>query len=267
MSASKIQKRIAIENLNQKKKRGEKIVSLTAYDYITAQVLDEVGVDFILVGDSLGMVVLGYPDTLLVTVDDMIRHSQAVVRGTKQSMVVVDMPFLSYGVSDEKTIENAGRMIRETGAQAVKLEGGVIFASAIQKMVNLGIPVLGHIGMTPTHVLVESGYHMHGKTALDRQRLLEDAKALEKAGAWGIVLECVDPALAREISLEIHIPTIGIGSGQDCDGQILVSHDLLGLYEDLTPKFVKKYGDLRLEMKRAFAQYKKEVKERQFPAQ
>lgn len=257
--------KITVETLKQKKKSGEKIVALTAYDYITAKLLDEVGIDLILVGDSLGMVVLGEKDTLKVTVDQMLHHTQAVTRGVKQALVVADMPFLSYGVQDEATILNAGRFIQGAHAHAVKLEGGESHVTVIKKMVDLGIPVLGHIGMTPTHILTQSGYRVQGKTDEEATRLMRDAKALEGAGVFGLVLECVPSGLASEITHALSIPTIGIGAGGGCDGQILVSHDLLGLYEEFQPKFVRRYADLAHQMRKAFEAYREDVLKKKFP--
>ena len=257
--------RVTIDSLHAKKKSKAKIAALTAYDFVTAKIMDEVGVDLILVGDSLGMVILGYENTLKVSMSEMIHHTKAVSRAVRQALVVADMPFLSYGVSDEWTLQNAGRFIQEAGAQAVKLEGGQAMARVVRKIVDLGIPVLGHIGMTPTHVLTEGGYHVQGKNEADRQRLMEDALSLQDAGAFGIVLECVKANTACEISEKLTIPTIGIGSGANCDGQILVSHDLLGLYEEIKPKYVKRYAELASQMKNAFKSYQGEVANGTFP--
>ncbi|MBI1871198.1 MAG: 3-methyl-2-oxobutanoate hydroxymethyltransferase [Chlamydiae bacterium] len=251
--------------LQSKKQKGKKILALTAYDFPMAEILDEVGIDLILVGDSLGMVVLGDSTTLRVTMEDMIRHSLAVTRAVERSMVVADMPFLSYGITEEETLRNAGRLIQEANVQAVKIEGGKSMAPFTKKLVGLGIPVLGHIGMTPTHVLTYSGYHVQGKSASLKTEILEDALALEEAGALGIVLECIPSPLAEEVTAKLKIPTIGIGAGIHCDGQILVSHDLLGLYTQFQPKFVKRYACLSDAMKKAFENYKEEVEKGIFP--
>lgn len=257
--------KVTIKSLVEKKKSGNKVTALTAYDYATAKILDESGIDIILVGDSLGMVVLGYPDTLKVTMDEMIHHTKAVARGVKRAMVVGDMPYLSYGVSEDVTIQNAGRFIKEGGAHAVKLEGGVPVAGLVKKMTDLGIPVMGHIGMQPTHTLVESGYHVHGRGAMSRESLIDDAVSLEKAGVFSIVLECVDSVTASEITKKILVPTLGIGAGGGTDGQILVSYDMLGMYEEIKPKFVKRYAQMADIMRRAFLNYKDEVEKGIFP--
>ena len=257
--------RVTLDYLKDKKKKGEKIVALTAYDFVMAKMLDETGVDLILVGDSLGMVVLGYSDTLKVTMDEMIHHTCAVTRGVERALVVGDMPFLSYGASEELTIMNAARFIKEGGAQAVKLEGGRSMAAIVKKMTTLGIPVLGHIGMMPTHIMAQSGYHVQGKNESEKEVILEDALALEEAGVFGIVLECVNARLAQEITEKIHVPTIGIGAGSHCDGQILVSHDLLGLYEEMKPKFVKRYAQMADVMRKAFQAYREDVMKGKFP--
>lgn len=257
--------KLNLSHLTAKKARKEKISALTAYDYPMAKVMDEAGIDIILVGDSLGMVVLGYPDTLKVTMEDMIHHTKAVSRAVQRALVVTDMPFCSYGVSDELTVQNAARLIQEGGAQAVKLEGGKIVASSVRKMVDLGIPVLGHIGMTPTHVLTESGYHIQGKTPISQESIIEDALALQETGAFGVVLECIPSALAGEITAKLSIPTIGIGAGKDCDGQILVSYDLLGFDSGIHPKFVKHYAELSDVMKKACEKFKNDVEKGYFP--
>lgn len=259
--------KVTLHKLAAKKKAGEKITALTAYDFSMAKVMDESGIDLILVGDSLGMVVLGYPNTLSVTMDEMIHHTKAVRRGVKNALLVGDMPFLSYGVSEEITVANAGRFLQEGGAQAVKVEGGKAMAGLIKKMVSLGISVLGHIGMMPTHVFAESGYHTQGKDTQSKQELIDDALALENAGAFGIVLECIPSALAQEITSKVKIPTLGIGAGPHCDGQILVSYDLLGLYEEIQPKFVKCYAHMAKTAKEAIKSYKHEVESGIFPDQ
>lgn len=238
----------------------EKIAMLTAYDYPTAAILDESGVDILLVGDSLGNVILGFPNTLQVTLNMMIHHCQAVVRGTKNALVVADMPFGTYQASTSQAIENASRLLSEGQAHAVKLEGGKIMADTIAKMVAVGIPVMGHIGLTPQSINEFGGYYMHGKTHPDAERLMEDAKAIEKAGAFALVLECIDPTLTKHITENIKIPTIGIGSGEDCDGQVLVIHDMLGFTTHKVPKFVKQTANLRSIISESVMSYVKGVK-------
>lgn len=250
----------------QAKKNGEKISMLTAYDYTMAKLLDEAGVDSILVGDSLGMVVLGYESTLQVTVDDIIHHCKAVVRGAKRALVVADMPFLSYHVSVEESIKNAGRMIQEGGATAIKLEGGEEVIDKVRAIVKAQIPVMGHLGLTPQSVNVMGGYKIQGKNEEQAKKLINDALLLQEAGAFAIVLECVPEKLAKLISEKLDIPTIGIGAGKYCDGQVLVIQDLLGMYMDLRPKFVKQYKQLGALTKEACEQYIAEVKEGSFPA-
>ncbi len=255
-----------IEKLLSKKKLGEKITALTAYDFSMAQIIDESGIDVILVGDSLGMVALGLENTLKVTMEDMLHHTKAVSRGIKNSLLVSDMPFLSYGVSQEKTLENAQKFLQEGGSQAVKVEGGgETILGEIRRMVDLGIPVLGHIGMLPTHIYTESKYHVYGKDEKSKDGLMRDALALEQAGVFGIVLECISSDTAKEITTQVKIPTIGIGAGPHCDGQILVSYDMLGLYEKIQPKFVKRYADLGKAMKEAFGSYINDVQNKKFP--
>ncbi len=243
----------------------EKISMLTAYDYSTAKIMDESGVNAILVGDSLGMVCLGYKDTLSVTVDDMIHHGKAVVRGVKNAMVIVDMPFMSYEVSTEKALENAGKIIKETGAHGLKLEGGLEIVDTVAALVRAKIPVMGHLGLTPQSVNVFGGFKVKGKDASDAQRIIDSALALEKAGAFSIVLECVPSSLAKIITENLTIPTIGIGAGVDCDGQVLVWQDSVGLFPDFTPKFVKKYAEIGSILTEAFKTYDKEVKSGEFP--
>jgi 3-methyl-2-oxobutanoate hydroxymethyltransferase len=242
-----------------------KLVCLTAYDYSTARLVDEAGVQLILVGDSLAMTMLGYATTLPVTVAEMLQHTAAVVRGVKNALVVADMPFMSFQVSAGQALENAGRFVKEAGAGAVKIEGGAIRAPTVRALVDNGIPVLGHIGLTPQSIREMGGYKVQGKKPEQAQRLLSDAGELERAGAFALVLECLPAVLGREITESVGIPTIGIGAGPRCDGQILVTHDLLGLYADLAPKFAKKYADLGAEMKRAFEAYRREVESGAFP--
>ena len=239
---------------------------LTAYDYNTARTIDEAGIDMILVGDSLGNVMLGYENTLAVTVEDMIHHGKAVCRGARQAFVVVDMPFMSYQTSVEDAVRNAGRIMKETNCQAVKLEGGVEYADRIKAIVQAGIPVVAHIGLTPQSVNAMGGYKVQGKSLEQAQKLLKDAKAVEEAGAFAITLECVPAALATMITTQTNALTIGIGAGNGCDGQVLVYQDMLGFTDGFTPKFVKKYADLHSVMLEAFKQYKQECEERTFPA-
>ena len=239
---------------------------LTAYDYNTARTIDEAGIDMILVGDSLGNVMLGYENTLAVTVEDMIHHGKAVCRGARQAFVVVDMPFMSYQTSVEDAVRNAGRIMKETNCQAVKLEGGVEYADRIKAIVQAGIPVVAHIGLTPQSVNAMGGYKVQGKSLEQAQKLLKDAKAVEEAGAFAITLECVPAALATMITTQTNALTIGIGACNGCDGQVLVYQDMLGFTDGFTPKFVKKYADLHSVMLEAFKQYKQECEERTFPA-
>ncbi|MEE0061441.1 MAG: 3-methyl-2-oxobutanoate hydroxymethyltransferase, partial [Acutalibacteraceae bacterium] len=239
----------------QSKEQGKKISMLTAYDYSTAKLMDESGINAILVGDSLGNVVLGYEDTISVTIEDMIHHGVAVSRGAKNAMVVIDMPFMSYQTSVYDAVVNAGRLMKEGRANAVKLEGGTEVCDQIKAITNAGIPVMAHLGLTPQSINAFGGFKVQGKSAEAAQRLIDDAKAVEKAGAFALVLECVPAKLAELISKSIKIPTIGIGAGAGCDGQVLVYQDMLGMYSDFTPKFVKKYADLGSVMKAAFKAY------------
>jgi 3-methyl-2-oxobutanoate hydroxymethyltransferase len=267
LAGSKTQKKITTQDLRVKKQRGERITMLTAYDYATALALDQAGVDTILVGDSLGMVVLGYENTLPVTMADMLHHCKAVARGARRAFLIGDMPFMSYQVSVEKAVENAGRFLQEAGMDAVKLEGGRERLDAIRAIVSTGIPVMGHLGLTPQSVHQLGGFRPQGKNAAAGKRLLEDALLLQEAGCFGIVLESVPARLAALISQRLQIPTIGIGAGPDCDGQVLVTPDLLGLFERFTPKFVKKYADLRKETLDAFSAYIDEVSRGVFPSE
>ena len=239
----------------------EKIAMLTAYDYPTASILDEAGLDILLVGDSLGNVILGYPNTLRVTLEMMIHHTQAVVRGTKNALVVADMPFGTYQASTAQAVGNASRLLSEGHAHAIKLEGGKIMAETVKRLVDVGIPVMGHIGLTPQSIHEFGGYFMHGKTHPEAERLMEDAMALEKAGAFCLVLECVEPELAKHITQHSSIPTIGIGSGEACDGQVLVTHDLLNFTTHKVPKFVKQNANLRSVISESVMSYIKGVKE------
>lgn len=249
------------------KAKGEKLSMLTAYDYSTAKLEDESGINGILVGDSLGNVVLGYEDTVSVTMEDMIHHGAAVARGAKNALVVVDMPFMSYEVTVEEAVRNAGRLMKEGRAGAVKLEGGVRVAEQIRAIVKAGIPVMGHIGLTPQSINVFGGFKVQGKGEEAARALLADAKAVEEAGAFAVVIEAVPAALAQMITDAVSIPTIGIGAGAGCDGQILVYQDMLGMFSDFTPKFVKRYANVGEVMREAFANYAAEVASGAFPAE
>ena len=251
----------------ESKKNGEKLTMLTAYDYTTAKLLDESGVDSILVGDSLGMVVLGYDDTLSVTMEDMIHHSSAVARGAKNALVITDMPFMSYQTSVYDAVVNAGRLVKEGKAQAVKLEGGIEFCEHIKAIVKASIPVCAHIGLTPQSINAFGGFKVQVKGKEEAQRLLDEARAVEEAGAFAVVLECVPAKLAKKISESISIPTIGIGAGAGCDGQVLVYQDMLAMYSDFKPKFVKQYAQIGSVMKDALRQYIDEVKSGAFPSE
>jgi 3-methyl-2-oxobutanoate hydroxymethyltransferase len=246
--------------------KGKRFACLTAYDYISAKLLDECGAPLLLVGDSLGMVMLGYETTLPVTMTEMLHHTAAVVRGARNALVVGDMPFLSYHVSIGQALENAGKFIKQAGAGAVKIEGGVFRAELVKTLAENGIPVMGHIGLTPQSICALGGYKVAGRQAKEIKRLLADALALEKAGAFAIVLECMPPDAARKITSRLKIPTIGIGAGPCCDGQILVTHDMLGFSGRVAPRFVKLYADLGARMKAAVGKYQAEVAAGQFPA-
>ena len=247
------------------KQSGEKLTMLTAYDYSMAKLIDECGINGILVGDSLGMVCLGYEDTLSVTMDDMLHHTKAVSRGSKNALVISDMPFMSYQASLYDAVKNAGRFIQEARAQAVKLEGGALVCPQIKAIVNAQIPVMGHIGLTPQSVNMFGGFKVQGKNTTDAQKLIEDAKKIEEAGAFAIVLECIPSSLADIISSEISIPTIGIGAGAGCDGQILVYQDMLNMFSDFKPRFVKTFANVGDLMREGFKSYIKEVNEGTFP--
>lgn len=257
--------RVTISQIKEMKQRGEKIAMLTAYDYSTARVLDQAGVPLLLVGDSLGMVVLGYDSTIAVTMEEMLHHTKAVVRGAQNTLIVGDMPFLTYHLSYEQAIRNAGRFVQEAGAQAVKLEGGSRMAETVRRIVECGIPVMGHIGLTPQSINQLGGFKVQGKTVSAAIDLIRDAKALEGAGAFAVVLECVPAPLARIITKQLTIPTIGIGAGVDCDGQVQVISDLLGLFSDFVPKHAKQYARLSEAIKAAVAGYIAEVKDDSFP--
>lgn len=255
-----------VATLLKQKEQGDKITMLTCYDYSTAKLIDEAGINIILIGDSLGMVVLGYEDTLSVTMEDMIHHSAAVARGAKNALIVCDMPFMSYQVSVEDAVRNAGRLMKEGRANMVKLEGGASVCPQIEAIVKASIPVCAHIGLTPQSVNAFGGFKVQGKSEEAARQLLEDAKKVEAAGASLLVMECVPAKLAELITKELHIPTIGIGAGAGCDGQVLVYQDMLGMFSDFTPKFVKKFAETGNVMKQAFETYAKEVKEGTFPA-
>lgn len=256
-----------VNTFKNAKKKKEKITMLTAYDYSTAKLIDESGVESILVGDSLGMVCLGYEDTLSVTMEDMIHHSAAVARGAKNAMVITDLPFMSYQTSVYDAVVNAGRLMKEGRAQAVKLEGGLEVCPQIEAIVKASIPVCAHIGLTPQSVNAFGGFKVQGKEEAAAKRLLEEAKAIEAAGAFAVVLECVPEKLATFITEQIGIPTIGIGAGAGCDGQVLVYQDMLAMYSDMAPKFVKQFRNVGEQMCAGFRDYVKEVKEGTFPAE
>src|SRR5438552_10726206 len=252
---------VSVPDFLAAKARGSRLTMLTAYDYTMARLLDSAGVDSLLVGDSLGMVVQGQPDALAVTLDEMIYHTRLVMRGVRRSLVVVDMPFMTYQVSPQQALESAGRLIKEGGAHAVKLEGGVRSAASIAAITGADIPVMGHIGLTPQSVRRFGGFRVQR----DEEKLLEDALATEKAGAFAVVVECVPVEVAQKITAALKIPTIGIGAGAGCDGQVLVTHDMLGLFDDFRPRFVKQYGDLGRDIVQAVEKYCREVRERAFP--
>ncbi len=265
MSTEKEIKRVTTKTLALMKKKGVKISSLTAYDYMTAKILDEAGIDVILVGDSLANVFQGNDTTLPVTMDEMIYHTKAAAKGISRAMLVVDLPFMSYQLSTDEGFRNAGRIMKETSAGAVKLEGGVRVADTIKKITDAGIPVMGHIGLTPQSIYQFGSYRERGKTEEEAEEIIRDAKAVEEAGAFSIVLEKIPAALAKKITSELKIPTIGIGAGVHCDGQILVSPDMLGLYVDFHPRFVRHYAELNKEISEAVKKYIEDVKETKFP--
>ena len=257
--------RTTVDQIKQTKTTGERIAMLTAYDYPSARLVDEAGVDLILVGDTLGMVVLGYDTTVPVTMEEMLHHVKAVVRGAKRALVVADMPFMSFQTSAEDALRNAGRFLKEGGAQAVKLEGGVDVAETVRRITAAGIPVMGHIGLTPQSVHQFGGWKVQGKTPHSAIKLMNDALALERAGAFAVVLELVPAPLAALISKRLRIPTIGIGAGAGCDGQVQVYHDILGLFEDFVPKHTKRYAHTGEVVRDAVAAYTSDVRERRFP--
>jgi 3-methyl-2-oxobutanoate hydroxymethyltransferase len=259
--------RVTIGDIREMKQRGEKIPMLTAYDYSTAKLVDGAGVPLILVGDSLGMVMLGYESTIPVGMDEMIHHTKAVVRGAQHALIIGDMPFMTYHISPEETLRNAARFIQEGGAQAVKLEGGEVVADTVSRLVACGIPVQGHIGLTPQSINQLGGYKVVGKTPEVAARLLSDARALDEAGAFSIVLECVPTPLSKLITERVSAPTIGIGAGKYCDGQVQVINDILGLYTDFIPKHAKQYAKLCDAIATAVKDYIAEVKSEDFPTQ
>jgi 3-methyl-2-oxobutanoate hydroxymethyltransferase len=261
LSASELRP-VTVPDFLAAKARGQRLTMLTAYDYTMARLLDAAGVDSLLVGDSLGMVVQGLPDALAVTLDEVVYHTRLVARGVRRALLIADLPFLSYQVSPQQALESAGRLVKEGGAHAVKLEGGMRSARAIEAITAADIPLIGHIGLTPQSVRRLGGF----KVQRDAERLLADALAVEAAGAFAVVVECVPADLAARITAALKVPTIGIGAGPQCDGQVLVSHDLLGMYDELRPRFVKQFTDLGREIRRAVESYCREVREGAFPA-
>ncbi|MFA5338996.1 MAG: 3-methyl-2-oxobutanoate hydroxymethyltransferase [Candidatus Omnitrophota bacterium] len=260
-------KKITIPDIQKKKQEGRKITLLTAYDYPSGRLIDEAGVDIILIGDSLAMTVLGYESTVPITMDEMIHHAKAVKRGAKYGLMIGDMPFMTYNIGEKETIRNAGRFIKEGGCGAVKIEGGTEMTGVVKALVKAGIPVLGHIGLTPQTATQLGGFKVQGKDAASAQKLLDSALSLEKAGCFAIILECVPDKLAKLITEKLGIPTIGIGAGAYCDGQALVTNDMIGLFDRFTPKFVKKYADLWPLLLNAFKRYKDEVEGGKFPSE
>jgi 3-methyl-2-oxobutanoate hydroxymethyltransferase len=258
-------KKVTTAVFRLKKERGEPLTMLTAYDYLTARAVDQAGIDSILVGDSLGMVMLGYENTLPVTMEEMLHHCRAVSRGASRALLIGDMPFMSYQVSTPEAVRNAGRFLQEAGMDAVKLEGGEERLEAVEAIIDCGIPVLGHLGLTPQSVHQLGGFKTQGTNAEAARKLLKDATYLDQAGCFGIVLESVPDRVAEYVSSQISIPTIGIGAGVGCDGQVLVTHDLLGLFDKFTPKFVKQYALLHKEIDTALRTYHQEVVSREFP--
>jgi 3-methyl-2-oxobutanoate hydroxymethyltransferase len=258
--------RVTVPRIRELKRLGTPITVVTAYDFPTARLADEAQVDILLVGDSLGTVVLGYESTLPVTMEDILHHTRAVTRARPAALVVADMPFLSYQVNDDQAVLNAGRLVQQGGADAVKLEGGERVATAVARMTAAGIPVMGHLGLTPQSVLTFGGYKVQARGEADQERLLREAKALEQAGCFSLVLEGIPARLGAAVTRELTIPTIGIGAGLQCDGQVLVTHDLLGLFHGHQPKFVRRYAELGAATRDAFARYVADVKARRFPS-
>ena len=259
--------KITIPDILEKKRQGKKITMLTAYDYPTALLVDRAGIDMILVGDSLGMVVLGYETTVPVTMDEMIHHTKAVTRGARFALIVGDMPFMSYNISERDAIAHAGRFIKEAGADAVKLEGGTSVQSVVQAIVRAGIPVMGHIGLTPQTISQLGGFRVQGKTAEAAKKIIDDAKALDEAGVFSIVLEAIPAEITRRITESVGVPTIGIGAGIACDGQVLVYQDMIGLFDRFVPKFVKQYSRVGEIMLDSFKQFREEVEKEIFPGE
>lgn len=255
-----------VVSFREAKEKGQRLSLLTAYDYSTAKLMDEAGINGILVGDSLGNVMLGYPDTISVTMEDMIHHGAAVARGAKNALVIIDMPFMSYQTSVYDAVVNAGRLMKEGRATAVKLEGGSEVCPHIKAITTASIPVMAHLGLTPQSINAFGGFKVQGKSEAAARKLLEDARAVQEAGAFAVVLECVPAKLADIVTKELDIPTIGIGAGNCCDGQILVYQDMLGMYSDFTPKFVRRFADIGSVMKEAFATYQQEVQQGTFPS-
>ncbi|MBW1926823.1 MAG: 3-methyl-2-oxobutanoate hydroxymethyltransferase, partial [Deltaproteobacteria bacterium] len=266
MKEKKVSKKaVSLADLQNKKASGDKITMLTAYDYSMARVIDEAGLDIVLVGDSLGMVALGYGSTVPVTMEEMIHHCRAVRRGVNRALLIGDMPYLSYQVSKKEAVRNAGLFLKKAGCHGVKLEGGSVMAPTIEKIVKAGISVMGHIGLTPQTATALGGYRVQGRDLESARKLLEDARAVVDAGAFSLVLECIPSALAKIITGMVPIPTIGIGAGPHCDGQVLVTNDLLGLFEKFTPSFVKRYANLAPQIKEALDDFIDEVKRGVFP--
>jgi 3-methyl-2-oxobutanoate hydroxymethyltransferase len=265
-SNDKQRKKVTTRTIREMKTRAEPITMLTAYDYGTALAVDRAGIDAILVGDSLGMVVLGYDTTLPVTMEDMLHHCRAVARGASYALLIGDMPFMSYQASVDDAVRNAGRFLQEAGMDAVKLEGGFERLDAVGAIISAGIPIMGHLGLTPQSVHQFGGFRAQGKEASAAKRLVEDALSLEEAGCFSIVLESIPTRLGKLVSERLEIPTIGIGAGPDCDGQVLVTHDLIGMFDRFTPRFVKRYAEIHLEMDKAFTSFRDDVQSKTFPS-
>jgi len=266
-SVDKMSEKITVSNFRESKRTGRKITMLTAYDYPTAKIIDQSGIDAILVGDSLGMVVLGYEDTTRVTMEDMVHHTKAVVRGAKRAMVVADMPFLSYHMGIYESVRNAGRLVNEAGCKAIKLEGGEEVVEDIKAIIRAGIPVMGHLGYTPQSINVFGGHKAQGKTFETAKKIYRDALLLQEAGVFAIVLECVPYKLAQFITEKLEVPTIGIGSGAMCDGQVLVIHDIIGMFRDFIPKHTKRYSDVGEVLENSVKSYIKDITEGVFPTE
>jgi len=259
--------KVSVKTFLKMKEKGEKIAILTAYDFFTAKILDEMGIDSILVGDSANMVFYGAKDTLSISLEQMIYHTQAVTKATEKALVIGDMPFLSYQTSISEAVLNAGRFLKEGGANGVKIEGGKEMAETVRRIIEVGIPVMGHIGMVPQSISKLGGYSVQGKEEKEAQYLVESAKVLEDAGCFSIVLECIPRELAKKITSSLKIPTIGIGAGPDCDGQVLVINDILGLFEEFKPKFVRRYAELGKEIRKACKNYVEDVKNKKYPSE